>query len=146
MSQYKKILFFALLGLAFLLGFVLRPQLSANNASAATQALPEQRAVALAVEGQFVWLPNSFTYTVGEKIKLHLYNIDKLTPEGHGFAIPGLLNRPIFLAPGADQTIELSADKPGIYRYFCHIHGDIHIGGELNRLIGSWSEKDWAIK
>jgi len=130
LSKNKKILFPGLLVCAFLLGSLFRPQLPTYSRTAA-QTLPEQRAVTLSVEGQFMWLPSSFTYNVGEKIKLHLYNIDKDTPEGHGFLIPGLLNRPLFLAAGADQVIELNADKPGIYRYFCHIHGDIHIGGEI---------------
>lgn len=127
MQQHKTFIFLGLLGLTLVLGLTLKPRVSVT----AAQALPEQRAVALAIEGQFIWLPSSFSYNVGDKIKLHLYNIDKSTPEGHGFAILGLLNRPLFLAPGADQTIELNADKPGIYRYFCHIHGDIHIGGEI---------------
>jgi plastocyanin len=120
----------ASIALAFLLGLAIKPRFPINAASAA-QTPPELRAIALAVEGQFVWLPGTMTFSLGEKVRLHLFNYDKLTPEGHGFAMPGILNRPIFLAPTADQTIEFTADKPGIYRYFCHIHGDIHLGGEI---------------
>ncbi|MBI1742575.1 cupredoxin domain-containing protein [Candidatus Acetothermia bacterium] len=130
MPRIQKVLILASIALAFLFGLAIRPQ-QPTIAQQPPLQLPELRAYTLTVDGQFMWLPSSLTFTAGEKVKLHIFNPDKLTPEGHGFAAPGLLLRPIFLAPGADQEIEFTADKPGIYRYFCHIHGDIHLGGQI---------------
>ncbi|MCX8103717.1 MAG: cupredoxin domain-containing protein [Candidatus Bipolaricaulota bacterium] len=92
---------------------------------------PGFKALAMNIQGRYIWLPSIFVLRAGETVKIVLENHDYETPEGHGFAAPGLLERPLAIPPGQTQEIELRADHEGIYRFFCHFHGEFHLGGQI---------------
>ncbi|MCS6936532.1 MAG: cupredoxin domain-containing protein [Candidatus Bipolaricaulota bacterium] len=92
---------------------------------------PGLRAISVTVDGQYIWLPSTIILYAGETVRLRIENQDQLTPEGHGFAMPGLLPAPIALRPGEVREIEFTPERPGVYRYFCHLHGEFHLSGQV---------------
>jgi nitrous-oxide reductase len=62
--------------------------------------------------------PNSIEVNQGDKVTIHLTNIEQTTDELHGF---GLLeyNINVVVDPGETKTIEFTADKPGVFAYYC---------------------------
>ena len=62
--------------------------------------------------------PTKLEVNQGDKVTIHLTNIEQTTDELHGF---GLLeyNLNVVVDPGETKTIEFIADKPGVYAYYC---------------------------
>lgn len=62
--------------------------------------------------------PTAIEVNQGDKVTIHLTNIEQTTDELHGF---GLLeyNINVVVDPGETKTIEFVADKPGVYAYYC---------------------------
>ena len=54
----------------------------------------------------------------GDRIFFHITNIEEIPDATHGFAIPGY-NVQASLDPGEVVTIEIEADKPGSYAFYC---------------------------
>jgi len=54
----------------------------------------------------------------GDKVIIHLANIEQTTDERHGFAI-GEYNINVVVDPGETETIEFVARKPGVFPYYC---------------------------
>ncbi len=54
----------------------------------------------------------------GDKVIIHLTNIEQTTDELHGFAI-GEYNINVVVDPGETKTIEFVARKPGVFPYYC---------------------------
>ncbi len=62
--------------------------------------------------------PTAIEVNQGDKVTIHLTNIEQTTDELHGF---GLLeyNINVVVDPGETKTIEFVANKPGVYAYYC---------------------------
>lgn len=62
--------------------------------------------------------PTKIEVNQGDKVTIHLTNIEQTTDELHGF---GLLeyNLNVVVDPGETKTIEFVADKPGVFAYYC---------------------------
>ena len=80
-------------------------------------------------EGTKLWLPGTIVVKKGTKLTLKLINNVPTDPKEHGFAIPayGVAET---VVRGQPKTVELTADKPGIFPITCHLH-PAHVGGQL---------------
>lgn len=70
----------------------------------------------LAVRSSFE--PWKIEVNQGDKVVIHLTNIEQTTDELHGFAI-GEYNINVVVDPGETKTIEFVARKPGVFPYYC---------------------------
>ena len=62
--------------------------------------------------------PDQVKVKVGDKVVWHVTNIEQAEDATHGFALPGQ-NVNLSLEPGETDTISFTADKPGVYPYYC---------------------------
>ena len=90
-------------------------------------ALREFTSVNIQYRGSKVWVPATFIAQKGDRIKINLITN---APSGqHGFAIDEYKIKTVAVK-GEPKTVEFTADKPGIFRIYCHIH-PAHVGGQL---------------
>ena len=54
----------------------------------------------------------------GDEVEIHLTNLERAEDETHGFALRGQ-NLQGSLEPGKTSTFKFTADKPGVYPYYC---------------------------
>lgn len=89
-------------------------------------ALPGQERIERKGDTVDVWMtairshfnPEHIKLKEGDKVKLHLTNIERAYDATHGFAIDGY-NVNLSLEPGESATVEFVADKPGVYPFYC---------------------------
>ncbi len=62
--------------------------------------------------------PNRIEVNQGDKVTIHLTNIEQTTDEIHGFGL-GEYNLNVTVDPGETKTIEFVAAKPGVFPYYC---------------------------
>ncbi|MEI7905726.1 MAG: Sec-dependent nitrous-oxide reductase [Bacteroidota bacterium] len=62
--------------------------------------------------------PNKIEVNKGDKVTIHMTNIEQTTDELHGLGILEY-NINVVVDPGETKTIEFTADKPGVYAYYC---------------------------
>jgi nitrous-oxide reductase len=62
--------------------------------------------------------PNSFEVNQGDHVTIYLTNIEQTTDELHGFGLEEY-NLNVVIDPGETKTIELVANKPGVFAYYC---------------------------
>ncbi|GBD39839.1 Nitrous-oxide reductase [bacterium HR37] len=62
--------------------------------------------------------PERIKVKEGDKVVLHITNIERARDATHGFAIDGY-NINLSLEPGETSTVEFVADKPGVYPFYC---------------------------
>jgi nitrous-oxide reductase len=62
--------------------------------------------------------PNKIEVNEGDKVTIHLTNIEQTTDELHGIAIAEY-NINVVVDPGETKTIEFVASKPGVFPYYC---------------------------
>ncbi len=62
--------------------------------------------------------PNKIEVAQGDRVTIHLTNIEQTTDELHGIGI-GEYNINVVVDPGETKTVEFVADKPGVYPYYC---------------------------
>jgi nitrous-oxide reductase len=70
----------------------------------------------LAVRSSFE--PNKVEVTQGDKVTIHITNIEQTTDELHGFGL-NEHNINVVIDPGETKTLEFVADKPGVYPFYC---------------------------
>ena len=70
----------------------------------------------LAVRSSFE--PNKVEVNLGDRVTIHLTNIEQTTDELHGFGL-NEHNINIVVDPGETKTIEFVANKPGVFPYYC---------------------------
>ncbi|MCZ2155593.1 MAG: Sec-dependent nitrous-oxide reductase [Bryobacterales bacterium] len=70
----------------------------------------------LAVRSNFE--PNHIEVNQGDHVTIHLTNIEQTTDELHGFGLASY-NVNVVVDPGETKTIEFTANKPGVYAYYC---------------------------
>ena len=110
------------IALAALLAFVVIVPASA-------QGERELQAVNINYEGNNVWTPGAFIVKKGEKVRFKLFNRVKADPNVHGFAIDEF-NVKVDVYRDKAETVEFVADKPGLFRIWCHLH-PAHLPGQL---------------
>ncbi|MFI5323090.1 MAG: Sec-dependent nitrous-oxide reductase [Thermodesulfobacteriota bacterium] len=62
--------------------------------------------------------PEHIAVKEGDKVVLHITNIERARDATHGFGIGGY-NVDLSLEPGESETVEFVADKAGVYPYYC---------------------------
>jgi nitrous-oxide reductase len=62
--------------------------------------------------------PNKIEVVQGDKVTIHLTNIEQTTDELHGFGL-NEYNINVVVDPGETKTIEFVAGKPGVFPYYC---------------------------
>lgn len=62
--------------------------------------------------------PNKIEVNQGDLVTVHLTNIEQTTDELHGFGL-SQYNVNVVVDPGETKTIEFTADRPGVYPYYC---------------------------
>ncbi|HLI80451.1 MAG TPA: cupredoxin domain-containing protein [Candidatus Binataceae bacterium] len=76
------------------------------------------------------WLPSTIVVEAGDKVTLNLKNEVPGTAVTHGFELPAYHISEIVTRGEKPKVVHFTADKPGIYPYYCQLHG-AHIGGQL---------------
>lgn len=87
----------------------------------AQQALRELTLVNIKYEGSNIWVPGPLVVKKGDRVKLRGINNVKDDPAEHGLAIDEFGVK-LVVNRGKPETVEFVADKPGIYRVWCHLH------------------------
>ena len=77
---------------------------------------PEVTVKMIAVRSSFE--PNKIEVNQGDKVTIHITNIEQTTDELHGFGL-GEYNINVVIDPGETKTIEFVANKPGVFPYYC---------------------------
>ncbi len=62
--------------------------------------------------------PNKIEVNQGDHVTIYLTNIEQTTDELHGFGLMDY-NLNVVVDPGETKTIEFTADKPGVFAYYC---------------------------
>lgn len=62
--------------------------------------------------------PTSLEVNQGDRVTIHITNIEQTTDELHGFGISEY-NINIVVDPGETKTVTFVADKPGVFPYYC---------------------------
>ncbi|HLF83805.1 MAG TPA: Sec-dependent nitrous-oxide reductase [Blastocatellia bacterium] len=62
--------------------------------------------------------PTKIEVNQGDKVTIHITNIEQTTDELHGFGL-NEYNINIVIDPGETKTVEFVASKPGVYPYYC---------------------------
>jgi nitrous-oxide reductase len=62
--------------------------------------------------------PNKIEVNQGDKVTIHLTNIEQTTDEIHGFGL-NEYNINVVCDPGETKTIEFMVTKPGVFPYYC---------------------------
>ena len=62
--------------------------------------------------------PNKLEVNVGDKVTIHVTNIEQTTDELHGFGL-NEHNINVVIDPGETKTIEFVASKPGVFPFYC---------------------------
>ncbi len=62
--------------------------------------------------------PEHIYCKVGDKVTIHITNLERAEDETHGFGIY-YYNKSVSLEPGKTATIEFIADKEGVFPYYC---------------------------
>jgi nitrous-oxide reductase len=62
--------------------------------------------------------PNKIEVNQGDHVTIYLTNIEQTTDELHGFGLTDY-NINVVVDPGETKTIEFTADKPGVFAYYC---------------------------
>ena len=76
------------------------------------------------------WLPSTIVVEQGDKVTLTLKNEIPGSAVTHGFTLPAYNISEIVTRGEKPKVVHFTADKPGIYPYYCQLHG-AHVGGQL---------------
>jgi plastocyanin len=75
------------------------------------------------------WIPSNIMVNQGDKVTFVLKNEIEGAENTHGFAMPGYEIKEV-ITRGVPKKVTFTADKAGIFHYYCQLH-PAHIGGEL---------------
>ena len=75
------------------------------------------------------WFPSNIMVNQGDNVKLVLKNDIEGADNTHGFTIPAYGITEV-ITRGVPKTVTFTADKTGVFPYFCQLH-PAHVGGEL---------------
>ncbi len=80
-------------------------------------------------QGSKMWLPGTMIVKQGAKVRIKLINNIQSEPNTHGFSLDEFGIK-VVVARGTPQTVEFTADKEGLFKYYCQIH-PAHVGGQM---------------
>jgi nitrosocyanin len=72
-------------------------------------------------EGSNIWVPAPIVVRKGDTVKIKAINNVKDDPAEHGLAIPAFGIK-VVVNRGKPETVELKADKAGVFKLECHLH------------------------
>jgi nitrosocyanin len=76
------------------------------------------------------WLPSTIVVEQGDKVTLTLKNEVPGSAVTHGFELPQYKISEVVTRGEKPKVVHFVADKPGVYPYYCQLHG-AHVGGQL---------------
>ena len=76
------------------------------------------------------WLPSTIVVEPGDKVTLTLKNELPGAAVTHGFELPAFNISEVVTRGEKPKVVHFTADKAGIYPYYCQLHG-AHVGGQL---------------
>jgi nitrosocyanin len=76
------------------------------------------------------WLPSTIVVEPGDKVTLTLKNEVPGTAVTHGFELPAYHISEVVTRGEKPKVVHFTADKAGIYPYYCQLHPG-HVGGQL---------------
>ena len=76
------------------------------------------------------WFPSTIVAQPGDKITLVLKNEIPGTATTHGFELPAFNVSEIVTRGEKPKLVHFTADRPGIFPYYCQLHPG-HVGGDL---------------
>ena len=92
-----------------------------------SEPVQEYYLVSTGIAALNVWLPSSIVLDAGKQARLIVEN---QADTAHGFSIDELGVREV-IQPKEIKIITIEPEKPGIYRFYCHLHGMKHLGGSI---------------
>jgi nitrous-oxide reductase len=81
-----------------------------------TRGSPDVTVKMIAVRSSFE--PNKIEVMQGDKVTIHITNIEQTTDELHGFGL-NEYNLNVVIDPGETKTIEFIANKAGVFPFYC---------------------------
>jgi nitrous-oxide reductase len=81
-----------------------------------TRGSPEVTVKMIAVRSSFE--PNKIEVIQGDKVTIHITNIEQTTDELHGFGL-NEYNLNVVVDPGETKTVEFIANKAGVFPFYC---------------------------
>jgi nitrous-oxide reductase len=115
-----------ILAIAALLAAAALPAFAEDAASSNVKSFT---VVAEQIGSSKFWFPSNIMVNQGDKVKLTLKNEIPGADVTHGFELDGYNIKEV-VTRGVPKTVTFTADKPGIFHYFCQLH-PAHIGGDL---------------
>ena len=76
------------------------------------------------------WLPSTIVVEPGDKVTLTLKNEVPGSAVTHGFELPAFKISAVVTRGDKPKVVHFTADKAGIYPYYCQLHPG-HVGGQL---------------
>jgi len=76
------------------------------------------------------WFPSTIVVEPGDKVTLMLKNEVPGTSVTHGFELPAYKISEVVTRGEKPKVVHFTADKAGIYPYYCQLHPG-HVGGQL---------------
>ena len=76
------------------------------------------------------WLPGTIVVEPGDKVTLTLKNEVPGAAVTHGFELPAYHISEVVTRGEKPKVVHFTADKSGIYPYYCQLHPG-HVGGQL---------------
>lgn len=76
------------------------------------------------------WFPSTIVVEPGDKVTITLKNEVPGTAVTHGFELPAFKISEVVTRGEKPKVVHFTADKAGIYPYYCQLHG-AHVGGQL---------------
>lgn len=107
-------------GLALALALALHGGMNVNPVEA-QQVTREFTLVNIKYEGSNIWVPGPLVVKKGDRVRIRAINNVKDDPAEHGLAIDEFGVK-LVVNRGKPETAEFVADKPGIFRLWCHLH------------------------
>jgi nitrosocyanin len=120
------------LGLVALLALVAgAARAERHEAAAKPGAKPDVEITVVGVEyeGTKLWVPATIVAHKGDRVKVTLINNIPSEPPQHGWAVDAFKVAAV-VDRGASKTVELVADKAGVFPIYCQLH-PAHVGGQL---------------
>ncbi len=119
------------IGVLLLMGALVLPSIASADEAQSAPAPGEKKFTVVAEqigETKF-WLPSTIAVEAGDKVTLVLKNEVPGAVTTHGFTLPAL-NITEVITRGTPKTVHFTADKAGVFPYWCQLH-PAHIGGQL---------------
>jgi plastocyanin len=104
-----------------------------TTTAGSSEAAPGEKKFTLASEqigDTKFWLPSTIVVQQGDKVTLNLKNEVPGTAVTHGFELPAYNVSEVVTRGEKPKVVHFTADKPGVYPYYCQLHG-AHVGGQL---------------